>query len=516
MQKWGIPEDESISAEVTLLERLVWVPYKDHWWPALLYSGYKELQSHLYDELDTVLKAQFAVAIMREMNDPKRIKVARLLGREILEVVEVDDKQYAEFYWQLPKVLPFACKKSRYGSNTGLYLDFHRALDQVEEIIRDISENSFNLVSAEEKKTWVERAEEALTVPDSPTSVPKPRQQSTPVPQPRQQSTPVPKPRHQETALKEVFPVAVSPDAASPKRSSTKNSSNNNRDIKRDISRDISRDNSRDISRDLSRDISRDVVDSTGQIVLEQKTAADEEESNFLFSALDGMMENLNSTYDCVSGETTHKVAEPGVTAASPKATAATNFHSHATLKQKETRDALRKVIAKQREIRESSTTASSTHCIGVNEARNPSSDGNGNFRRSSSSVNVLPGLEAEDIVPGITESGMWKFLNSKEEEEEGEYPTDIPLGPSRSDHEQYGSSYAPELTGVHLSKKNKSFGPTAAQSHTFLPRQQSVDSRQDSLFDEREAIKAAARAAASVELEMSFWDHLTCNNMDN
>ena len=494
MQKWGIPEDESISAEVTLLERLVWVPYKDHWWPALLYSGYNELQSHLYDELDTVLKAQFAVAIMREMNDPKRIKVARLLGREILEVVEVDDKQYAEFYWQLPKVLPFACKKSRYGSDTGLYLDFHRALDQVEEIIRDISENSFNLVSAEEKKTWVDRAEEALTVPDSP--------------------TPVSTPRQQEAAPREVSPKTVSPEVASPKSSSTNNNSNNSRDIKRNISRDFSNDISTDISRDISTDIGRDVVNSNGHIVLQQKAAADEEESNFLFSALDGMMENLNSTYDCVSGETTHTIIEPGVAAASPKPTAATNVHSHATLKQKETRDALRKVIAKQREIRESSTTASSTHCIGVDEARNPSSDANEDYRRSSSSVNVLPGLEAEDIVPGMTESGMWKLLNSKEEEEEGEYPTDIPLGPSRSHHERYSSSHAPELTGVQLSKKN--FGPTAAQSHTFVPRQQSVDSRQDSLFDEREAIKAAARAAASVELEMSFWDHLTCNTMDN
>ena len=118
MQKWGIPEKEMVSAEITPLERLVWVPYKSHWWPALLYSNYTELQQHLYEELDMVLKAQFAVAIMRQMNESKAIKVARLLGSEILEVVEVDDNQYAEFYWQLPRVLPMACKKSRYGTDT--------------------------------------------------------------------------------------------------------------------------------------------------------------------------------------------------------------------------------------------------------------------------------------------------------------------------------------------------------------------------------------------------------------
>lgn len=226
MQKWGIPEKEMVSAENTLLERLVWVPYKGHWWPAILYQSYTELQTHIYCELDMVLKAQFAVAIMRQMNDPRQIKVARLLGREILEVVEVDDKHYAEFYGQLPKVLPMACRKSRYGDDLVLYLDFHRALDQVEEIIRDISKNSFNLIQSVEKKTWLQRAQEALKSTEVSTSVP----------------TSVPKPSW----------------------------------------------------------VSFTGSDSSSNNI---KAAVDQEESNFLFSALDNVMDGLNNTYDCVSGE---------------------------------------------------------------------------------------------------------------------------------------------------------------------------------------------------------------------
>ena len=164
-QKWGIPDEERVAAESTLLERLVWVPYNEHWWPALLYKTYTELQDHMSKELDVVSKAQFAKAMMRQLNNPKPIKIARLLGRDVLEVVEVMDTEYAEFYWHLPKVLPMACRKVNYGNDTKRYLDFHRALDQVEEIIRDVSRNSYNILPNSSKKTWLRRAEEALEQP---------------------------------------------------------------------------------------------------------------------------------------------------------------------------------------------------------------------------------------------------------------------------------------------------------------------------------------------------------------
>lgn len=239
MKKWGIPEDEILSSEVTLLERLVWVPYREHWWPALLYSTYAELQDHVYDKLDLLLKAQFASAIMRQLNDPRPIKIARLLGREVLEVVEVEENQYAEFYWQLPKVLPMACRKSKYGNDTELYLDFHRALDQVEEIIRDISGKSFIPDGNGEKKTWVQRAEEALAAPRTFTSV-----------------------------------IA---DFAS-------DSSANLNSIKAG-------------NHGLSRE-----EEALQEALLREKESTDQEEYNFLFATLDGMFEQCNSTYDHVAG----------------------------------------------------------------------------------------------------------------------------------------------------------------------------------------------------------------------
>jgi hypothetical protein len=90
LRKWGIPLHEAHeSAEVVLLQRLVWVRYKSHWWPALLYHSYAELQEQVTDRMDTALKAQFAMAIMRQMQNKRSIKVARLLGKSSLEVVEV-------------------------------------------------------------------------------------------------------------------------------------------------------------------------------------------------------------------------------------------------------------------------------------------------------------------------------------------------------------------------------------------------------------------------------------------
>jgi hypothetical protein len=161
MRRWGIPEsvDKNSAPEISLLERLVWVRYQSHWWPALLYHSYTELQHHLYDQLDMVLKAQFAMAIMRHMQENRQVKVARLLGRPILEVIEVEKGCYTEFYWQLPHVLPKACNKSQYGKDVELYYDFHRALDQVEDIIRDVSQENFALMPHMEQQSWLERSQ---------------------------------------------------------------------------------------------------------------------------------------------------------------------------------------------------------------------------------------------------------------------------------------------------------------------------------------------------------------------
>lgn len=425
MRKWGIPENETACSEFTLLERLVWVPYKDHWWPALLYTSYSELQAHLYDDLDTALKAQFSVAIMRQLNDPNPIKVARLLGREILEVVEVDDRQYAEFYWQLPEVLPMACKKSRYGGDTQLYIDFHRALDQVEEIIRDLSKNPFNLVPIEEKKSWVQRAEDAMNAPE------------------------------------------------------TSHSMFNKRLQKNDSLNTMQR----------------------------RKEADDEEEMNFLFSALDGVMEKLSSTYDCVSGETSTKIVEPKVE--KPKSIAAMNVHTYTSpiSQQKQTRDSLRRQLAKQRMIRQGSS-AGSTDCVVVDEAHDESRDECGEIKKTSS-TEVLPGLDTDDTASGITETGWWKYFSS---ETIGRSQSNIGLSNYKSHSAHgYGSEYVDAMP-----KKSKNPVRRRGYVDPSIPHYQSMESREDDYGHDEEAIKAAKRAAAALELETSFWQTMTCQAMND
>jgi hypothetical protein len=169
LKKWGIPPPKSansgggpMSPEMALLERLVWVKFHKFWWPALLYHSYSELQEQLYKEMDMVLKAQFAMAILNNNKEQRRTKVAKLLGRPGLEVVEVDSKGYCDFYWKLPNVLPDACKKDHYGNSLELYFDFHRALDEVEEIIEEVSQKNFALMPGSDSYSWLERAHIAV------------------------------------------------------------------------------------------------------------------------------------------------------------------------------------------------------------------------------------------------------------------------------------------------------------------------------------------------------------------
>lgn len=361
------------------------------------------------------------------MNDSKQIKVARLLGREVLEVVEVDDNQHAEFYWQLPKVLPMACKKSRYGNDTKLYIDFHRALDEVEEIIRDISKNSFNLIPNEEKKTWVERAEEALQSSDTDTS--------------------------------------TSTSTSVPKKQRRRPSSNN----------------------------------SLLHEKVENKAATDKEESNFLFNALDGMMDKINTTYDCVSGDVSDMTLETSTAKKKVEIIQKTpiDAHSDALLKQKEYRAALRNVIAKQRQCRISDSN-SSRSSNSNDEARNPSSDGNGVLRKSNST----------EILPGFVLG-----LNNDEPEQP---PDEIAQSRSYSRQKDYISS-VPELR-IALPKKSMNKN-NVAQTLFMTPTSRKItmtETRDENPVDDREAIKAAARAAAAVDLDMSFWDHMTCHTLDS
>jgi len=105
------------------------------------------------------------------MQERRQIKVARLLGKSVLEVVELGEDSYCEFYWQLPNILPKACKRNHYGEDVEMYFDFHRALDQVEDIIREVSQESFALVPDSDSTTWLERAQKTVNGKEGDSSV---------------------------------------------------------------------------------------------------------------------------------------------------------------------------------------------------------------------------------------------------------------------------------------------------------------------------------------------------------
>jgi hypothetical protein len=125
--------EEGSSVNDSILERLVWVQYEDLWWPAILYHSYLELQQDVYSQLNSyVIKAQFALSIMRQLQEKRQVRVARLLGRPTLEIVEVlSPADYKEFYFHVADLLPQVCDMGNYRSRLDLFVDVHRALDEV-------------------------------------------------------------------------------------------------------------------------------------------------------------------------------------------------------------------------------------------------------------------------------------------------------------------------------------------------------------------------------------------------
>jgi hypothetical protein len=168
-------EDHLLAKDINILDRLVWIKYESHWWPAIIYKSYSEVQQHLYRYLDTILKTQFAMAIMLEMNSSRPTKVARILGKSSVELVAVDSDSYHEFYWNLAAMIRQGCDLSRFVDNVDQFLEFHQALDEIVEIFTIYSrKQEFDLVLPDSGyQTWydsaVARIEEWTEEPDNET-----------------------------------------------------------------------------------------------------------------------------------------------------------------------------------------------------------------------------------------------------------------------------------------------------------------------------------------------------------
>lgn len=153
-------EDHLLAKDINILDRLVWIRYESHWWPAIIYKSYSEVQQHLYRYLDTILKTQFAMAIMLEMNSSKPTKVARILGKSSVELVAVDPDAYHEFYWNLAEMIRQGCDLSQFVDNVDHFLAFHQALDEIVEIFTIYSrKQEFDLVLPDSGyRTWYDSA----------------------------------------------------------------------------------------------------------------------------------------------------------------------------------------------------------------------------------------------------------------------------------------------------------------------------------------------------------------------
>jgi hypothetical protein len=168
LQKWDIPVPPKYEpAELTLLSRLVWVRYRQlYWWPAILYQNYKEVSQTqgLWDQLDVWRQMKIGTSTVLFPSHPRNcMRIGRLLGRPTLELLELKkDVDHCEFYWQLPNILPHTCNSEFFTKDPDLYYDWHRALDQVEGILRDFLGKRFALTAAtDDSKTWLKKAKEA-------------------------------------------------------------------------------------------------------------------------------------------------------------------------------------------------------------------------------------------------------------------------------------------------------------------------------------------------------------------
>jgi hypothetical protein len=167
MEKWCIPDSpHCIPPEISLMERLIFVRYrKRYWWPAILYKNYGEVQQEprLWGGIRLSSRIELASLTIFSPTDPRAsVPVAKLLARPSVEFVEINNaKEKCEFHSKLPQVLPYACDAGVFVDNPDLYYDWHKAMDQVELLLKDFFGKHFALAPADSSTTWLARARAA-------------------------------------------------------------------------------------------------------------------------------------------------------------------------------------------------------------------------------------------------------------------------------------------------------------------------------------------------------------------
>lgn len=193
-RKWGIPVDEEEpskilvdpSPEMILLGRIVWVKYRPqprypeyYLWPAIYYKNYQEIATRapkVWNQLGLWRRLPIASQMIFDKSNPSNsAPVARLLGMGAITLVEIPSKlkqqhkstpAISEFHKQLPAMLQStACNIDYFKHNPTLYYDWHRALDQVESILKECLGDHYVLKAEPPNQitTWYQRARTAET-----------------------------------------------------------------------------------------------------------------------------------------------------------------------------------------------------------------------------------------------------------------------------------------------------------------------------------------------------------------
>ena len=169
-------EAEKQLLEATLTERLVWVKYQNqYWWPAILYDSYRQLiqdeslTRHVWYRLPLFWqRIQLASLLVFHKKDPRNhCPVARLLGRGntldngtggIIELVEVEDSWPFKDEPRIAKIIDeMAFNGDYFRDHPTLYLDWHRAMDQVELLLCECLGLDMETLETEQVRQGVQR-----------------------------------------------------------------------------------------------------------------------------------------------------------------------------------------------------------------------------------------------------------------------------------------------------------------------------------------------------------------------
>jgi hypothetical protein len=146
---------EKAALETALQERLVWIRYQDkYWWPAIVYDNYRQLihdetlSKNVWYRMPFWKRFQLASLLVFRADDQRNhTQVARLLGRGTtndngtggsLEIIEVEDTWPFKDESKVTQVIgEMALNGDYFRSHPSLYLEWHRAMDQMEQLLGD-------------------------------------------------------------------------------------------------------------------------------------------------------------------------------------------------------------------------------------------------------------------------------------------------------------------------------------------------------------------------------------------